>query len=263
MRRQTRNTLLLFVAVVVLAGTALWQLRREGDAAWQPVAQVDAATVQRIAVRCDGCTSRRFEFAQGRWWMREPYDFAANDEAVQRLLAIARAPVRKRLGAADLDGKKLGLDPPQATLSLEGATPLLLQFGLTDAINGDRYVRAGSDVMLVPDRFSGWLFAPPESELDRHVVPPDATLRDVRIDGESRADLARAWAPAQATRMLAPAQAPAGAQRRIELLLEGSDVPLRFALWREGAEYFLQRETPPLRYAFDEAAMQALLGPRS
>jgi hypothetical protein len=263
MRRQTRNTLLLIVAVVALAGVAWWQVRRENSAAWQPVAQLDANAVQGIAVHCEGCASRRFELARGRWWMREPYDLVANEEAVQRLLAIANAPVRKRLAADALDARKIGLDPPQATLTIEGAAPMQLQFGRTEAINGDRYVRVRGEILLVPDRFSGWLFAPSESELDRHVIPPAAVLREVRVDGETRADLVGAWAQALATRVVAAAHvpAPAGTQRRIELVLADSAEPMRLTLWRSEGGYLLQRESPALVYMLDEAAMQQLLPP--
>ncbi len=263
MRRQTRNTLLLFLAVLALAGAAWWQLRLESRGTTQSLAPLDAHTVQGIFIRCEGCTARLFELAQGRWWMRKPYDLPASEEAVRRLLAIPAAPLRKRLVAADLDARKLGLDPPQAILDFQGTSALQLQFGLTEAINGDRYVRVGGDVLLVPDRFSGWLFAPPESELDRHLLGPAASLREVRIDGATRADLVSAWASAQASRIVATAQvaAPAGAQRQIELIVSDQPKPLRFQLSRSESGYLLQRDAPALVYVFDETAMQQLLPP--
>jgi hypothetical protein len=94
--------------------------------------------------------------------MREPKAQPANDRAVARLAAIARAPVRYRRPAAGLDPKKLGLEPPVATLDADGT---LLKFGTTDAIRNDRYVEAGGTIALVPDRFSALLFASPEAEL--------------------------------------------------------------------------------------------------
>jgi hypothetical protein len=94
--------------------------------------------------------------------MREPKTQAANDRAVARLAAIVRAPVRYRRPAGELDAAKLGLDPPAATLEVDGT---LLKFGTTDAIRNDRYVEAGGTIALVPDRFSALLFATPESEL--------------------------------------------------------------------------------------------------
>lgn len=261
MRRQARNTLLLFLAVIALAGAAYWQLRRESGGTAPSLASLDTHSVQGIFVRCEGCTARLFERAQGRWWMRKPYDLPASEEAVQRLLAIPAAPLRRRLVAADLDARKIGLEPPQATLEFQGNSPLQLHFGLTEAINGDRYVRAGGEVLLVPDRFSGWLFAPPESELDRRLVSPATPLREVRIDGVVRTELVSAWANAQASRIVAAAraEAPAGTQRQIDLILADRTKPLHLRLWRSDAGYLLQREEPALVYVFDEASMQQLL----
>jgi len=263
MRRQTRNTLLLLLAVLALAAAASWQLGRENGDIAQPLAQLDAQGVRGIFIRCEGCAARLFEWAQGRWWMRKPYDLPASEEAVQRLLAIPRAPLRKRLVAADLDARKLGLDPPQATVDYQGASSLQLHLGLTEAINGDRYVRVGGEIVLVPDRFSGWLFAPPESELDRHLLAPAAQLSEVRVDGVARPDLVSAWASAQASRVVAAAQvaAPQSAPHRIELSIADRAEPLRFNLWHGEAGYLLQREAPALVYVFDEAAMQQLLPP--
>ncbi len=57
---------------------------------------------------------------------------------------------------------KLGLEPPVATLEVDGT---VLKFGTTDAIHNDRYVEVGGTIALVPDRFSALLFATPEGEV--------------------------------------------------------------------------------------------------
>ena len=66
-----------------------------------------------------------------------------------------------------MDATKLGLEPPVATLAVDGT---VLKFGTTDAIHNDRYVEAGGTIALVPDRFSVLLFASPESETSQ--TPP-------------------------------------------------------------------------------------------
>ncbi|HEY0230702.1 MAG TPA: hypothetical protein VGC55_05585 [Dokdonella sp.] len=168
MKRRARTNLIL-LAVSALLGLAVWaELRREqtmGD----PLTSLDIDAVHTIVVACAGCTPRHFEKQGAHWRMLEPYAQPADDRAIARLLAIARAPVRLRHAAGELDAKKIGLDPPQATLQLDGT---LLKFGKNDAIDGDRYADVGGSVALVPDRFSVLLFAAPENELAK--APPAA-----------------------------------------------------------------------------------------
>ncbi|HKE49528.1 MAG TPA: hypothetical protein VKB52_15790 [Rhodanobacteraceae bacterium] len=162
MRRQTRTNLFLLTMVVLLGIAAVAELRRESAIARDPLTAIDPDTIRALAISCQGCTARRFEKADGHWVMREPKDSPAKDDAVARLAAIVRAPVRFRRPAGELDPAKLGLRPPLATLEVDGVP---LKFGTTDAIHNDRYVEYGGTIALVPDRFSALLFAAPESEL--------------------------------------------------------------------------------------------------
>lgn len=162
MRRNARANWILAGAVALLALAVWLQLGRERSRATDPLTAIDPAAVRRVAVDCRGCTPRRFEKIGAHWRMLEPQAQAADDAAVESLIAIARAPVRLRHAVGELDAGKVGLDPPLATLELDG---LRLQFGDTDAIHGDRYVEAGGAIALVPDRFSVRLFARPENEL--------------------------------------------------------------------------------------------------
>ena len=248
---------MLLGMVLLLCAAAMAELKREEWHLPKPVAALDAKTVQTIVAGCADCPKRRFEKSQGRWWMRQPYDLPASGEAVQRLLAIAGAPARKRHAATEFEAKKLGLEPPRAVLEM-GA--VRLEFGVTDTINDDRYVRYRDEVLLVPDRFSAWLFAPAENELDRHFLSPAKPLRDVLLDGTSRPDLLTAWTQGEAKRIVkaSDATAPGGELHYIELVeIDGTKRP--WAIWHVGADYFARRAEPDLVYVFDEAAAQLLL----
>lgn len=166
LKRRTRSLLGLLVLVGALGVAVYAQLRHEESLAPEPLTRIDAAAVRSLSVSCQGCTARRFEKRDGHWRMLEPRDAAADDAAVERLAAIANTPIRLRHAAGELDPKKLGLDPPLATLTLDGTS---LKFGTTDAIHGDRYVEVEADgtIALAPDRFSARLFAAPEGEIAR------------------------------------------------------------------------------------------------
>ncbi|MBX3688708.1 hypothetical protein [Dokdonella sp.] len=166
MRRRHRTLLWLAGICAALAIAVYFQIRRENVV--DRLSAIDPAQVRSLRVECRGCTTRRFERVDGHWQMREPSPVRADDAAVERLLAIAGAPVRFRHPRGALDAGKIGLDPPQAVLTLDAT---VLRFGATDAINGDRYVDAGATIALVPDRFSALLFEPAEREM---AVPPAA-----------------------------------------------------------------------------------------
>lgn len=162
MRRRTRTNMLLVAMVLLLGVAAIAEIKREQALMSDPLTALNPDQIRTLAITCQGCTPRRFEKVDGHWLMRAPKAQAANDKAVARLAAIVRAPVRYRRPAAEVDPRKLGLDPPVATLDADGT---VLKFGTTDAIRNDRYVEAGDTIALVPDRFSALLFATPESEL--------------------------------------------------------------------------------------------------
>ena len=169
MKRRTRTHWFLLLTALLLGAVVYAELRRERMLGIDPLTQMEPAAIRTLAVTCNACQPRRFEKVGAHWRMLEPFAQAADDAAVDRLAAIARAPVRFRHARGDLEANKLGLDPAHATLELNGT---ILKFGTTDAIHGDRYVEIDGAIALVPDRFSARLFETPESELAN---PPAAT----------------------------------------------------------------------------------------
>ncbi len=183
MKRRTRSTLVLAGVVALLGAAVGVQLARERRAADDPLLRIDTSAVTHIEVACRGRATQRFERVEGVWRMRAPQQGRADPEAVARLLAIPASPVRTRHARSALDPRKLGLEPPQATLRLDDA---LLAFGTTDALRGDRYVAVGDAIALVPDRFSAWLFAAPGSALaERAGLASKADASDTEPTGHA------------------------------------------------------------------------------
>lgn len=162
MRKSTRSILFLGALAALLVAAVFAELAHERKLAPAPLTALDPATVERIEVQCTGCRTRKFERDGSGWRMLEPYALPANPDAIARLLAIARAPVRVRLSLRNYDLAKLGLDPAQITLTLDD---LVITIGDGDPIEHDRYVRIGDELLRVPDRFSARLLEAPESEL--------------------------------------------------------------------------------------------------
>ncbi|MEO8673318.1 MAG: DUF4340 domain-containing protein [Tahibacter sp.] len=258
MKRVNRTNVMLLAMVLLLCAGVVAELQREEWLLSKPLTALKNQHIHSIVVSCADCRARRFEMLQGRWWMREPYAMAANPESIARLLAIAQAPVRKRRAATEFDPAKLGLSPPQALLSFGDVR---IEFGGTDAINGDRYVRLHDEIALVPDRFSAWLMAPAESELDHHLVPIGGQVRQLRVDGIEHADLIPAWVRAETGQVVAAKSTsgePGDASHRIELDLADGET-LRYSLRRDGADYVAVRAQPALAYGLEEKQVRGLL----
>lgn len=198
MQRTARTNLLLIAVAGVLGLAVYWQVKKETAGFEAPLSNLDPTRVERVSASCRACTERRFERRDGHWWMLEPYALPASDAMVERLIGIAASPVRSRRPLTDLDPAKIGLDPPLMQLELDGRR---FEFGMTDVLQGDRYVRSDDAVAMVPDRFSPFLSAAPESELDRALVPRGSVVITVAVDGVELTGLSDAWSKASAGRI--------------------------------------------------------------
>jgi hypothetical protein len=254
MRKTTRNTLLLAVAVVALGVGVYAELQREEKMLPAPLTMLNPQNVKTISVRCADCRARHFEHRVDGWWMTQPYPLRADAAAVANLLAIASAPVRKTLDPRDHDLAKLGLAPPIVTLQLDD---LVLDFGGEDPIEHDRYVRVAGQLMRVPDRFGARLMETAEVEIDRHVIDSEATVVEVAIDGAApRADLAEAWKDVAAIQMQA-GDDNAGMKVVVDL---ADATKIYFAIRRDNDHYVVHRGDIGLDYLIGETQAQALLG---
>ncbi len=258
MHKPTRN-LLALAAVTVMLGIGVYaEIAHEHrwlDA--QRLTDIDPATINSLLVRCESCATRRFERTGAGWRMLEPYALPASREAVSRLLAIARAPVRTWLTASDYDPTRLGLQPAQITLQLNATR---IDIGNEDPIEHDRYVRVGQRLARVPDRFSARVFESAESELDRHLLPGNPDVVNVGIgDAPARTDLVHVWKTVVAAGVRAAKGATPAATIPITIDLRDGE-SIRFELLRAGNGYVARRRDPALDYLLDEAQAQALLG---
>ncbi|MEZ5462662.1 hypothetical protein [Dokdonella sp.] len=256
MQRATRTNLIL-VGIAGLLGLAVfWQVGTETARFEPPLSTLDPARVERVAVNCHACTVRRFERRDGQWQMLEPYALPADDAMVERLIDIAASPVRLRRPLHELEPKKIGLDPPLMQLVLDDES---FDIGVTDALRGDRYVRSGDVVAMLPDRFSPFLTATAESELDRHLVPRGAMLERVSIDGEEVPGVLADWSAVVATHIRAGNAEPAPAGTLVELGLDNGSV-LTYRIDRRTDTPIAWRTQPDLGFELDPAVLDRLLG---
>lgn len=257
MKRATRTNLILLGFAALLGAAVYWQIGKETARFEPPLSNLDPTRIQRVTASCQACTARRFERRDGHWLMLEPYTLPADDAMVERLIGIASSPVRSRRPLDEFDAGKIGLDPPMMTLELDDQH---FEIGMTDALRGDRYVRSGDVVAMLPDRFSPFLTATAESELDRHLVPRGSVLERVSIDGVEANGLVDEWSAVVAKRIRsADAAPPSPSATRVELGLADGSV-LTYQVNRSKGTPVALRTEPALAFELDPAELPKLLG---
>ena len=257
MRRTTRTNLILLGMAGLLGLAVYWQVGKETAGFEPPLSDLNPARIQRVTAGCHVCSERRFERREGHWWMLEPYALPADDELVKRLIKIAASPVRSRRPLQEFDAGKIGLEPPLMHLQLNDQ---LFDIGVTDALLGDRFVRDGDIVAMVPDRFSPFLVAAPESELDRHLLPRGSGLASLKINGADRPDLIEAWSGALAKQITASSNPSANAADTVVNMQLDDGSTISYDIARNGDVIVARRSEPPLSYALSTEQSTLLLG---
>ena len=151
MSRADRNLAALAIIAVVLVVAVLWVGRREYLRDPPAVTALDPDTVTRIELDIPPVAPQVFEKRTDGWWRVQPSAARADDARVQRLARLAASPVSRWMPATSVDPAKVGLDPPSATLVVNGTR---LEYGGLTAVDGLRYVRVGDKVALVPRQYS-------------------------------------------------------------------------------------------------------------
>jgi len=255
--KQKRNTWILVGVVAMLGLAAVAEQIREQRTAPKPLLGASLRDVNTIALECPGCPARRFERVQGAWRMTQPFDAGADPQAIARILELPRAPVAMRFPVEHFQLEKIGLEKPMLTAVLG---PYRFEFGGLDALNNLRYVRIGSTVALLADRYSGTLMAAPEALVDRR---PFARLRDIAGVAQDGAD----WTAERVktlptfTAQSVVQQAPAARAAELEVRYARDHVT-RFSLERDGDRWLLRHAGEPLAFVLGDADAVALGAPR-
>jgi hypothetical protein len=166
----------LLIVVAVLGAAAYREL---GPGAGPlPLTALDPAQIAAVAIERPGEPAIRLARTPDGWRMEAPYQVAADQARIAKLLQVAAAPVRRSLppGARP---DRLGLDPARVRLALDG-TPL--RFGDTEPIGHWRYVAVGERIELIDDRFQHRLSAPATDYVSRRLLPPGFQADTAALD---------------------------------------------------------------------------------
>lgn len=160
MKRAARTRLAMLAAVAVLVALALWQWRHDAVRAPGTLLATPPATIDHVTLALGTAAAASYVRRDGHWWHAD--GSRADDRYVDGLAAVAAAPVLEWRRMRDFDAARIGLAPPQSTLTLENAT---VRFGAMSATGPQCYVQVGDRVALVSLRYQPRPPAPKRVEL--------------------------------------------------------------------------------------------------
>jgi len=169
---------ILLAALVVLA---LLVLQSPSDDAEQPLlSTLNPAQVNRIELRRNDEAATVLVLEDGRWRMLQPYRMDADESRVGSLLDFLGARSLTRFAVVDADLVKYGLDPPQASLTLN---EVRFEFGAQHPLAANRYVRAGDAIHLVSDIINQHLMAEPASYASPRLLEEGSAIAAIEVSG--------------------------------------------------------------------------------
>lgn len=153
MNRWTRINLVLALLAAALLLVDRLGGRADGS---DPLTGLDPQAVDAVRVERGDRLTLALERSNGSWRLSHPESAPARADRVAALLAVARAPVVQRLGAAT-EAADYGLAGPTAVLQLDATR---IAFGDRDPSQRNRYVAVNGDVAVIDELFFNLLGLP-------------------------------------------------------------------------------------------------------
>jgi hypothetical protein len=139
----------VLLALVAVAGAILYFRPEPEPAERYPILSTTLESVRRIEI--ERASGMRIVLVRegGQWRMQAPVPGRLEAIALARVLDIGRARATQRMPAADLG--RFDLDQPWARVRFDSQ---VVEFGLTNPLTQELYVKSGEHVYLLPVRYS-------------------------------------------------------------------------------------------------------------
>jgi hypothetical protein len=143
----------------------------------QRISSLKPADIETVAIQTADVSLNLRRDAQG-WLIEAPIRWPANNINIERLLSIVNSETDSRLPADEINLAALGLQFPEAALTLND-TQLL--FGATNNIGKRRYIMVGSTVYLLPDIHLLYFSQGLTGIVDRRLLPRKYRLESLKL----------------------------------------------------------------------------------
>ncbi len=221
------------------------------------------------------------EKQSGHWQMLAPFKLPANDYKVASVLKLLETETAARYNFADMDPARFDLVSPTVSISFNDS--LRLDFGNTEALHKQRYVRIDKQLYLIADYYYYQLVGSSSDYLDHALIAeggkiirlelPDMTLaltdgkwtlspKNEDYSADAYTDLLNEWQHAHAVelRPLKSGEKKDPASKQIRVFLLGRKSPISFALHQTEDEFILTRANKNIEYVMATDKAGALLG---
>ena len=168
----------LMLAVITILGAIAWFKPGKTVQETIPLTRVDASALTTLTLR--NAEILVLDKKDGRWSLVSPFVAPANQNRIAQLLDIAHVSSEARYPVKPNELSRFELDKPKASLTLGGID---LDFGGTDPINMNRYVKVGDTLHLVKDNFYHHLTAGATDYVDKKLLPDGARINEIVIPG--------------------------------------------------------------------------------
>lgn len=177
MKRSQLNAGLLVLSLGLAAAVFFSQKEEEKGA---PLTPFTAEAVTRIALEHPGQPTVRLLKDDGRWKLVEPVQGSADAMEVNGILALATLETRSTLELAQVNLAELGLEPAAYKVTLNDQ---VLEFGGTEPLQFQRYVKTAGKIALVDDPPGPALDADYSDLVDKPLLPANAEIQSITLPG--------------------------------------------------------------------------------
>lgn len=276
MRSRLLLNLVLLLAVILLAVLVFNTAQEPDKTPDTKLTDLVPEQVTRIELQRQNEQPVSLHREQDVWYMDKPYQLAANDYRVQALLRLLQTEYSSRNPIGDRDPALYGLDTPRATLVFNDT--LKIEFGDTEPLTKQRYLRIANQLYLVADTHYYHTVSPATGYLSHALLPPGKItaleLPDLHLSlqqgqwhsepshedrsADDFTELVSNWRSAQALR-LEPVNSETLPKANIRIQLANRDDPVQFTLQHKDKQIMLLRHDAHMRYVIDEAIRDQLL----
>jgi hypothetical protein len=178
MSSRTLLNLTLVLVAISLVLVVFYQPGLEPEPAPPSVTTQDPETISSIHVTRTMREPLRFTRQGDNWMLAGDPELPASEFQMPSLLSILQTATTRSYPAASLDLEAVGLQPPQAVLTLDDT---VFSIGLTTALDNKRYIQLEDTVYLVDDKYQHLLNGGRTNFISRKLLPANGTLTRLQL----------------------------------------------------------------------------------